>query len=125
MDIQVKEMAGARVMICAAEGPPLDSEQAFLDLLGETWGHEIDWIAVPVARLGPDFLRLRTGLAGAILQKAVNYGMGLAIVGDISGAVAASAPLADFVRESNEGRHVRFTPDLETLEASIPSTGPA
>ena len=116
---EVREVGGARVMICTDAGPALKSEQAFLDLLGETWGLDVDWIAVPVARLGPDFLQLKTGLAGAITQKAVNYQMRLAIVGDISDALAASPALGAFVRESNAGRHIRFVPDLPTLEAEL------
>ena len=55
------------------------------------------------------FFRLSTGLAGEVLQKFVNYHMKLAIVGDFSGYT--SKPLQDFIRESNEGRHVCFQPD--------------
>ena len=106
-------------MVCAAAGALLDSEQAFLDLLGSTWGREVDWIAVPVGRFGPDFLRLRKGLAGAIVQKAVNYRVGVAVIGDISQAISESTALADFVRESKAGRHVRFAPDLAALETAI------
>ena len=55
------------------------------------------------------FFRLSTGLAEEVLQKFVNYHMKLAIVGDFSGYT--SKPLQDFIRESNEGRHVCFQPD--------------
>lgn len=55
------------------------------------------------------FFRLSTGLAGEVLQKFVNYQMKLAIVGDFS--AYTSKPLRDFIRESNEGRHVCFQPD--------------
>ena len=41
------------------------------------------------ARLSPDFLRLSTGLAGDVLQKFVNYGLRVAIVGDVSAAAAS------------------------------------
>lgn len=119
MSDSVIDLAGVRVMVCADDGTLLDSEQSFLDVLGSTWGQDVNWIANPVGRLGPGFLRLRTGLAGAILQKAVNHGVGLAVVGDISRAVAGSPALADFVRESNAGRHVRFLPDLTALEAAF------
>ena len=60
-------------------------------------------------QLSEDFFRLSTGLAGEVLQKFVNYQMKLAIVGDFSGYT--SKPLQDFIRESNEGRHVCFQPD--------------
>ena len=76
-------------------------------------------MAIPAARLSPDFLRLSTGLAGEVLQKFVNYGLRVAIVGDVSAAAAASAPLRDFIGESNRGGHVWFVPDLAALEAKI------
>ena len=45
--------------------------------------------------------------------------MGLAVVGDIAGKVAASAALADWVRESNRGRSLWFVPDLDALAARL------
>ena len=72
---------------------------------------------LPTARLSPDFLKLSTGLAGEVLQKFVNYRFGVTIVGDISGHVAASDALGDFVRESNRGKTVWFADDLEGLES--------
>ena len=76
-------------------------------------------IAVPVARLSPDFFVLRTGLAGAVAQKVVNYRLRLAVIGDISTALAASAPLRDWVVESNRRGEVLFMPDLSALAARL------
>ena len=67
------------------------------------------------------FFRLSTGLAGEVLQKFVNYRMRLAIVGDFSGYT--SKPLRDFIRESNEGRHVCFQPDEEAALAWLGRAG--
>ena len=66
-------------------------------------------LILPKEALSEEFFRLSTGLAGEVLQKFTNYGMKLAIVGDFSGYT--SKPLQDFIRESNEGRHVCFQPD--------------
>lgn len=55
-------------------------------------------IAVPVARFDPEFFRLRSGLAGEITQKFVNYRSKLAVIGDISEKAAESVALRDFVR---------------------------
>ena len=74
---------------------------------------------VPVERLPPAFLDLKTRLAGEVLQKFVNYGLKVALVGDISAAVARSEALRDFVRESNRGRSVWFVEDLAALEAKL------
>ena len=74
-----------------------------------------DLVVIPVARLSPDFFRLASGLAGAILQKFTNYQLRVAIVGDISAYAENSAPLRDFVRESNRRGDVRFLASLAEL----------
>lgn len=116
-------LGGRSVLACAPDGPAVTGEADALDLIGSLWGREVDWLALPTARLGEDFLRLRTGLAGAVIQKFVTYGVRLAIVGDISAAVAASTALTDFVRESNAGDRVWFVPDMAALEACLATLG--
>lgn len=102
-----------------AEGPPLGSEQDALDLIGETYGQGIDLIALPARRLHPDFLKLKTGMAGAFLQKMQNYGLRFAIVGDISGPVAGSNALRDFVYESNKHGQIVFATDMDDLRRRL------
>ncbi len=109
----------ATVWLCAPDGPPLDGEQAALDIIGEAYGSGATLIAIPVARLAPGFLTLSTRVAGGVIQKFVNYGFQAAFVGDIAEAVAASDALRDFVRESNRGRHVWFLDHLDALAARL------
>jgi hypothetical protein len=109
----------AVIWLCAAEGPRLDGEQAALDLIGEAYGSGATLIAVPVARLAPGFLMLSTRMAGGAIQKFVNYGFRVAFLGDISGPLAQSHALRDFVRESNRGPHVWFLDDLDALAARL------
>lgn len=116
-------LGGRRIMLCGPTGPRLDSEAAAVDLIGSLWGQEVDWLVLPTARLGEAFLSLRTGLAGAVIQKFVTYRLRLAIVGDISVELAGSAALRDFVRESNGGDRVWFVPDLAALEARLVAVG--
>lgn len=60
------------------------------------------------------FFDLRTGLAGDILQKFINYQTRLAIVGDFSRYT--SGALKDFIFESNKGQHFYF---VFTVEEAI------
>ena len=115
-------LGGRPIMLCAPTGPRLDSELAAVELIGSLWGQEVDWVVLPTARLGETFFDLRTGLAGAVIQKFVTYRLRLAIVGDITAELAASAALRDFVRESNGGDRVWFVPDLVTLETRLLAT---
>ena len=114
-----REVAGRRVYLCPAEGLSLAEDRNLSDLVGELFGSGARVVAIPLERLGPDFLRLASGVAGHVLQKLVNYRFQVAILGDVSAAEVASAPLRDFVRESNRGTTVWFVPGLDALEAKL------
>ena len=116
---EVRELAGTRVLVCGPDGPLLDGEQAAVDLIGDALAADARWVAIPLARLSPGFLDLKTRLAGGVLQKFVNYQRRIALVGDVADAVAGSDALRDFVRESNRGRHVWFVEDLAELETRL------
>jgi len=113
--MRIDESGGVRVLHLDAEGPTISSSADAADLVGLVWGENVGMIAIPVARLDPEFFRLRSLLAGDIVQKLVNYRLNLAVVGDITAFVAASDALRDFVWESNRGTHVWFVPDEAAL----------
>jgi hypothetical protein len=116
---EARTIAGATVYVCAPDGPKLDGERAATDIIGDSYACHPAVVAIPVERLAPDFLTLSNRIAGNVIQKFVNYGVAVAFVGDISGALAASNALRDFVRESNRGRHVWFVADMAELEARL------
>lgn len=109
---------GVPVLVCADAGAPIASGQDALDVIGAAFSRA-DIVALPAGRLDERFFVLRTGLAGEIMQKFVNYGMRLVIVGDISARVAASTALRDLVFESNRGTHVWFVADLDELDTRL------
>ena len=74
-------------------------------------------MVIPAERFEDDFSRLRTGVAGAFLQKFVTYGVRVAILGDISRHLEASSALRDFVYESNRGRDIWFVGTQEELRS--------
>lgn len=112
---RLQTLSGHAVFVCDAEGPLLDGPNAAADLLGELFGSGARIAAVPTSRLGPTFLQLSSGVLGEVAQKFVNYGMRLAVVGDITAAVEGSNAFRDFVREANKARHVTFAADLDAL----------
>ena len=119
MSGEVREIAGQPVFVCDEVGACLAEYRALTDLIGELYSAQAKVVAIPLARLGPDFLRLSSGVAGEVLQKLVNYQRMPAIVGDVTAAAEKSAPLRDFIRESNRGRSVWFVADLAELEARL------
>lgn len=119
LNADVRELAGTRVLVCGLEGCRLATEADAGDFLGAALSADAEWIALPLARLGPDFLRLGTRIAGGVVQKFVNYRIGFAVVGDLSAQLAASEALRDFVREANRGSTTWFVADLHELESRL------
>lgn len=117
--MSVRVIGGHAVFVCADEGPRLAEDRALSDLIGEVFSSGATLIALPLSRLGPDFLRLSTGVAGQVLQKLVNYRFQVVVLGDTSGAAASSDPLRDFIRESNRGTTVWFVDDLVALDNKL------
>jgi hypothetical protein len=120
---ELVEMGGAQVLVCGADGPVIDSVSPVTDLVGEALSTGATVIAIPTARLSPDFFQLRTGLAGEASQKVVNYRMRLAVVGDVSQEIARSEALRDWVVECNRGRQVLFVPDMAALAERLAAAG--
>jgi hypothetical protein len=113
----VEELAGVRVFV--SDVAVADDRKAVQLIAQAHYEHDATWVAVEADRLGDEFFELRTGRAGAIAQKFVDYRLGLAVVGDISEKLAASKSLTEWVRESNRGRHLWFVPDLDALTARL------
>jgi hypothetical protein len=123
MTSETVNLHGVRVLRCTPDGPPLDGERAALDLIGDAMGQEAELVAVPVERVGSEFFRLRSGVAGAVMQKFVNYRVRLAVVGDVSRHVDESTALRDFVHETNQGRQVWILADFDALGEKLRAAG--
>jgi hypothetical protein len=111
----IREAGGIRLLEYAAEGPLLRTPQDVVDIIGEAFGARPDWIVIPVERLGDGVLDLKTRLLGEMLQKFVNYGFRVVLLGDVSAVSAASKPFADFVRETNRGTQIWLVADRAAL----------
>ena len=118
----LQAIAGRQVYVCSDGGACLADDRELSGLIGDLFSAGAQVVVVPLARLGLDFLRLSTGVAGRVLQKLVNYRFQIAVVGDVTAAAAASAPLRDFIGESNRGQTVWFVDDLAALEARLSAT---
>lgn len=114
---------GMQIIACTREGKKLRSDRDAVELIAElinaTFEHGAGLIVIPAERLDDDFFRLKTCVAGEMLQKFVNYRTRVAILGDISSFVAESAPLRDFVYESNRGNQVWFVANHQELDERL------
>ena len=86
--------------------------QSALDIMA-TVSFEVgcDRIILNKSVICDDFFHLRTGLAGEILQKFINYKMKIAIIGDFS--VYSSKSLKDFNYEINKGTDIFFLSNIK------------
>ena len=104
MEFEIIENSIAYVHGCE---PLITDAQTALDFIATVrYETKCERIIMDKSGLAEDFFRLRTGLAGEVLQKFVNYRMKLAVVGEFS--KYTSKPLKDFIFESNKGRDFFF-----------------
>ena len=112
MQLDTITLSDVRIALINAEEKVITDAQSALDLamtLRYTAG--ADRMLIPRELVTDDFFILRTGLAGEILQKYINYHVKAAFVGDFSGYT--SKALQVFIRESNKGRDFFFLSDRE------------
>lgn len=111
MEITVWQGAKTRVAVAKKQGILVSSVQDALDLLATVSSvYSCDALLLEKENISAEFFDLSTRLAGEILQKFVNYGMKLAIIGDFS---EGSSSLQDFIRESNKQGHILFMGDKQ------------
>jgi hypothetical protein len=119
MDATVTTLHGIPTLILPEDGPAVGTQLDAGDLVGAAMEHGADLLVVPAGRIAAEFWTLRSGVAGELLQKLVNYRLRLAVVGDITAPVEASTALRDLVRESNRRRDAWFLPDLDALDERL------
>lgn len=109
------DLHNVQVYECAAEGAPLGTDRDAVDLIGRLFETHSNLVVLPTERLDDAFFELKTGIAGEFIHIFTNYGLRVAIVGDISRHVAESEVLRDCVQKSNRGNQVWFFPNLDDL----------
>ncbi|AKG33292.1 DUF4180 domain-containing protein [Paenibacillus durus] len=106
MEVTVDQRGDSKVAVISSGSLIINSVNDALDLMVTARYQGCDKLLLRKENITEDFFELRTGLAGEILQKYVNYNMVLAIVGEFSGYNSKS--LNDFIYECNQGNKVLF-----------------
>lgn len=91
-----------------AQDVVLKTTQEFLQMIMDS---SAEAIMVHKHNIDETFFDLRSGLAGEMLQKVVNYRLGLAIIGDFS--IYESKSLKAFMAESNRSNIIVFVSSVE------------
>lgn len=118
MNIETIEKNGktAAVIRGGSDERMITDVRSALDLMVSVdYQYSTNLVAIAKELICDDFFVLRTGLAGEILQKLINYGFKIAVYGDFSRYT--SKPLHDFIYESNNGHdHFFVTSEEEAVE---------
>lgn len=101
----IAERDGQRYAICLPDEHLLSLEQDALELVGVCAEAGVSLLVLDAEALSPDFFELRTGLAGMVLQKFVNYGIRVALV--LRDAASHTGRFAELLAESNRGQDFR------------------
>jgi PadR family transcriptional regulator AphA len=88
------------------DGQFLENEADFLDLIAACGEQLCDRLLVHAAILPADFYNLKTGLAGNLLQKLVNYHVRCAFILDEE--LVGNGRFYEMMIEANRGRQFHF-----------------
>ena len=121
---ELQLLSGHSCLVVGDDDPLVRNVAAGTDLVGAALSDGAGVIVVPTSRLDQSFFDLRSGLAGEILQKAVNYRIRFAVIGDVSEYAAASKAFHDLVVESQRSRDYFFVSDLAALAERLDGLSP-
>lgn len=111
----IEHKTGSGILVeVIADDVIISSEQEALDIMANI-GYLYDSSIIVIHRenLNEAFFDLKSGLAGAILQKFSNYRVQLFVLGDFSSCTSTS--LIEFIEESNRGTQINFLPELNAV----------
>ncbi|MFD0717208.1 DUF4180 domain-containing protein [Paenibacillus sp. GCM10027626] len=94
--------------------PPLRTEEDARELIAACMEHQTSYLLLHAGVLSDEFLNLRTGLAGLVLQKLINYRVKTAVVMDQQ--LALSKRFQELLSESNKGNDFRVFADKADAE---------
>lgn len=117
--VRCYELHGVRVAEFPKTGEQLRTDTEAVEMISEASLCQPELMVIPIELLGDEFFRLKTRVAGEILQKFVTYRKRVVIVGDISSHLNASSALRDFVRECNSGRNIWFVTTSAELDHKL------
>lgn len=107
MDFRVSYgVNGRRYIECTSSDTGLTGENDALELVAACMENDTDLLLLDRSVLSVDFFRLDTGVAGAILQKLVNYRIKTAAV--IPSDFIDNDRFREMALEANKGMHFRI-----------------
>jgi hypothetical protein len=117
MDYRVIEKNNKKYIESVPIQKKLSTEQDVLDLIGICIGNDVNVLVLHIDAFSEDFFNLKTGLAGMILQKFINYHLKVAVILDKE--VAFNDRFKEMIMEANKGNHFRTFKNIIDAEVWI------
>lgn len=114
MNYNVIEKNNKKYILCDSDETPLSSEQDSLDLIAVCMENDTHLIMLQADVLTDDFFKLKTGLAGKVLQKFVNYQVKAAVI--LTNEQRITGRFKEFLAEANKGKDFRVFGSSEEAE---------
>jgi Domain of unknown function (DUF4180) len=115
------ELNGTRILEFSVNDAEIRAAPDSAALISLAIEHQATLVILPVNEVDGAFFQLKTGVAGDLIQKFVNYRLRLAIIGDVAAYAEQSAALRALISESNRGKTLWFSPTLADLHARLAS----
>ena len=109
----IENQSGKYIELVSAKAP-IHSEQDALDIIAIGFENDINLLVIHSETLSDDFFKLRTGVAGKILQKFINYRMKLAII--MENEQLVKGKFKELLAESNKGNDFRVFNNIDEVE---------
>jgi len=112
MDVQIAERESFRYLELISSEPPLSTEEDALTLVSLCGENDTNLLMVHQKALSEDFFQLKTGVAGAMMQKFINYSIKVGVV--VPDRRELNTRFQELVSEVNNGNQYRiFTSGAE------------
>lgn len=113
MNYQIINKENHQYLLLEPEGKPIQTEADAVSVYITCVEHSIDRLLISRERLGDEFFRLQTGVAGVALQKFVQYGIRAAALID---EARMKGRFKELMLESNKGKIFRSFSNYEEAE---------
>lgn len=110
---KVIEKSNQKYLLLESIGRPIQSEQDGIELISICAQNGTNLLLIEGERLSEDFIRLRTGIAGAVLQKFAMYNVKAVVVLDEN---KIKGKFKDLLSESNSGSMFRAYTNFSDAE---------
>jgi hypothetical protein len=121
MNIRIEIKDNENIAVISSEEVIINNGQEALDLIARVrYDYGCNKMIINKKNINEDFFELKNGIAGEIMQKYINYGMSLGIVGEFE--QYSSKSVKALIYESNKGNKIifknTFAEALESLSRS-------